>query len=495
MKRNFLLFLSVGLLALGFFSMVFAGGVGITNIGTRAVVMGSAFRGLADDWSATYWNPAGLTQIENPQVCLMAGFIIPKGTIKPYEPGTDFVGPVPLGASKGWATTEVSAVEQTFPIPSFGYVYPISERITFGFGFFVPFGLGARWDLFDLNAVFGYNSLSAGSYPQWDTDSDMQVLDFHPTLALKLSDKISLGAGLSILNGKMTIRQVQFVDSPLMGTPLGSAPYDKLVTDGLMEGEGWSFGANGGILLRPTESLSIGVSFRYYADVPMEGDATLTTYFPYDANKIAYIGDLMQSGALDSATGLQAQAAYSGQTKLSTPGVKADMPLPMEFGGGIAFRPSPKLTVTADVNWTQWSCWDVIKLKFDEDLDGDGVNDESELVSKWDDIIRLNFGAEYWAYQTESMDLAIRAGLYLDPSPIPDETIGPTIPDINNKTAILFGAGLKFGSLQLDANYETILTPDREVTTVGTHDGEVSNLPGKYTLGVNVIAAGVTYTF
>ncbi len=36
------------------------------NVGARAVSMGGAFTGLADDASALYYNPAGITQLENP---------------------------------------------------------------------------------------------------------------------------------------------------------------------------------------------------------------------------------------------------------------------------------------------------------------------------------------------------------------------------------------------------------------------------------------------
>ncbi|MDH4224003.1 MAG: hypothetical protein OEV55_10775, partial [candidate division Zixibacteria bacterium] len=31
-----------------------------SGVGTKALGLGGAFRGLADDWSASYWNPAGL---------------------------------------------------------------------------------------------------------------------------------------------------------------------------------------------------------------------------------------------------------------------------------------------------------------------------------------------------------------------------------------------------------------------------------------------------
>src|SRR5262249_46696775 len=40
-----------------------AGGFEAPGVGARALAMGGAFVGLADDWTATYWNPAGLAQL------------------------------------------------------------------------------------------------------------------------------------------------------------------------------------------------------------------------------------------------------------------------------------------------------------------------------------------------------------------------------------------------------------------------------------------------
>lgn len=42
-----------------------------TGVGARALAMGGAFVAVADDASATYWNPAGMTQVTAPQLLLM----------------------------------------------------------------------------------------------------------------------------------------------------------------------------------------------------------------------------------------------------------------------------------------------------------------------------------------------------------------------------------------------------------------------------------------
>ncbi len=42
-----------------------------TGVGARALAMGGAFTALADDATASYWNPAGLTQLERREISLM----------------------------------------------------------------------------------------------------------------------------------------------------------------------------------------------------------------------------------------------------------------------------------------------------------------------------------------------------------------------------------------------------------------------------------------
>lgn len=52
------------LLGIVFCQQVYAGGLEGAGLGTRQLSMGGAFIGLADDWTAIYWNPAGLAQLK-----------------------------------------------------------------------------------------------------------------------------------------------------------------------------------------------------------------------------------------------------------------------------------------------------------------------------------------------------------------------------------------------------------------------------------------------
>ncbi|PIP39595.1 hypothetical protein COX18_09635, partial [Candidatus Desantisbacteria bacterium CG23_combo_of_CG06-09_8_20_14_all_40_23] len=61
-------------------SSAMAGGYEGPGIGARGVGMGGAFIGLADEWTAIYWNPAGLTQLQGKGVGVDVSRLCIKGS-------------------------------------------------------------------------------------------------------------------------------------------------------------------------------------------------------------------------------------------------------------------------------------------------------------------------------------------------------------------------------------------------------------------------------
>ena len=59
------------LISLGWSPIVFGGAYEWGGLGSRAQAMGGAYIGAADDWTAMYWNPAGLTRAHGLQVQFM----------------------------------------------------------------------------------------------------------------------------------------------------------------------------------------------------------------------------------------------------------------------------------------------------------------------------------------------------------------------------------------------------------------------------------------
>jgi len=56
-SRRFAISALAAFLALG--GLAYGNGLNLNSLGTRALSMGGAFVGLADDFSAVFWNPAG----------------------------------------------------------------------------------------------------------------------------------------------------------------------------------------------------------------------------------------------------------------------------------------------------------------------------------------------------------------------------------------------------------------------------------------------------
>jgi len=61
-------------------SALFANGLSLNSIGPRALGMGGAFVGLANDYSTVYWNPAGLRNLSGSFVGVYYSGVSPDAT-------------------------------------------------------------------------------------------------------------------------------------------------------------------------------------------------------------------------------------------------------------------------------------------------------------------------------------------------------------------------------------------------------------------------------
>lgn len=71
------LFFSVATFIVFLSSLAIANGLNLNSLGSRALAMGGAFVGLADDFSAIYWNPAGIAQFDKQYFGFYGTDIIP----------------------------------------------------------------------------------------------------------------------------------------------------------------------------------------------------------------------------------------------------------------------------------------------------------------------------------------------------------------------------------------------------------------------------------
>jgi long-chain fatty acid transport protein len=453
----------------------FAGGFALSGVGSKAIGMGGAFRGLADDWSAAYWNPAGLTQIEGSELNAMLVAITPRPE---YTPNILYDG-LEVGYRNGQTRYPN---DRTNFIPDFSGFIKLNEvaGMTAGLAIFVPFGLGSEWDLFNPAGMD-----LARQFPLYDHQADLQVIDFHPTVAKSFMEgKFSLGAGLSIQRGDVTFRKTYLKPS---GLPV---PHQNLIIDSEINGDGWGFGANFGLLYELSEKLQFGISGKTGSTLKLEGiaDQELYTFNNEDLRTI-----LLQN-SFTAAETTQVLFLFAADNHKASPNAKADIKTPADVGFGLAVKPSEKLTITGEVAYTLWSSLDSILIELDGPDPSGAAAQNTAIVLDWDNTLRYSFGAEYWV----SNPFAIRLGYYLDPSPVPNETFTPLIPDMGDKSSINIGAALKTSGIELSYNFEYIKFQERQISSPPSdvnRDGVYDNYPGTFKSDLYASHISLTYRF
>lgn len=208
-----------------------AGGWNNTLMGCRAMAMGGAFSGLANDPSAVFYNPAGLVYQEKDLNLSIEGFHI--------WPEHTYVMPT--------GTTAHSRYDSS--LPQVFLSYRMSPQFTLGFGAYIPYaGGGVNWKEEQLGHPF---------------KSAMGILTLAPTLSYKASEKLSLGFKVNYYMANLT------VDTQM-------DPYGPMHE----EESGTAISAGFGLMYRPTERLGVGLSIRGPARVELRGETSITGYDP-----------------------------------------------------------------------------------------------------------------------------------------------------------------------------------------------------------------------
>ena len=231
MKR-FLLLVVICILIVGLSGDLYSNGLNLNGNGSKAIAMGGAFIGLADDYSAVFWNPAGLTQMKEANLALFGTDIIPKGT---YQ--LDLLGIDAETDTKHYLSGGV------------GYFKPINERLVVGIYGYVPSGIGAVYNGADLLP------LSQGVSYEWR--SYFRIITISPVIAYKVTERLSLGATFNFNIGKMLL------DRPALGQ------YSEDI-------DGLAFGATLGALFKLNEKFSIGMNYKFPIKATLSGDASMS---------------------------------------------------------------------------------------------------------------------------------------------------------------------------------------------------------------------------
>lgn len=346
--------------------------------------LGTSYAGaaaVAEDASTTYYNPAGLIDIKGTQV-VAGGNVVAIST--KFANGASLAATaVPLGGTGGNA----GGVKL---IP-FGYfAMDVTPAVKFGLGIGAPFGNATEWDGDWLGRFQG-------------TTSELRTININPSLAFRVNDSLSVGAGINYQLGDAEFRQGVNGFAAIFGATLaatGSAaaaaaaatPFAGTEAEAKFKVDDNAWGWNLGLMLRATEATRIGAAYRSKIKYKMTGDVSYTS----------------ASAALN--------AALAG----SNGAVNVDLTMPDSFSLSLAHRLNARWEVLGDLTWTGWSVWQ--QLKPIKSSTGATITD---VPYKWKDVWRVGVGGVY-AYNEATR---IKLGFAYDQSPANDTYRTVTLPD------------------------------------------------------------------
>jgi long-chain fatty acid transport protein len=375
---------------------------------------GNAFAGAtsaAEDVSYMFFNPAALGWVDKVEAQAVATFIAPRSKLERAD-GTTVVGtPIPGG-------TEVDDIADNAVVPAFYAAAPLPGGVRLGLGVNAPFGLETRYP---EGWVGRYHAVR----------SRLTTVNVNPSVAWRPRDWISLGAGFraQYANGELT----NAVDFGTIGAAAGIPGSSPGGQDGFarLEGDDWAYGWDAGVIVEPRPGTRVGVAFQSEIQHELDGDIDFTG----DTTGIANV--------LRGATGAFVDSDAS---------LKVNTPASLSFG--VHQDVTDTLAVMAEAQWTNWSTFDQLTIKFDNPAQPDSVTEE-----EWRDSWFFAVGTTW----KPDPSWTLRAGLAFDQSPVRDRSRTPRIPD-ENRYWLSLGAGWQpLPWLGLDAAFTYIALEDSEV--------------------------------
>lgn len=382
----FILFTAAGL---------WAGGWNNTLMGCRAIALGAAFVGVADDPSAIYYNPAGLVfQRERLNISINGFYVMPTH---------EYIG-IPG-----------SRIQSKFSgsIPQIFFSYKVSDRLTIGFGAYAPFATGGvDW--------------KKGQF-EYPLKSYLGIFSLTPAVSYQVSKKLSLGFNINIYKALLEFDSEMDPYGPIKAEESGSA-----ISGGL------------GLLFKPTERISIGLSIRGAAKMKLSGKTSVSTTVP-------------ELGTFD--------IKLKSETRFN---------LPWDIEIGASYRISGNFLISASAQYTIWSTLDRVQKTIGDFETYEEMNFKNILIAR--------IGGEFYL----PSGLFLRGGVGIDRAASPVEALSIDNIDVD-KFTLLGGIGYRVGRMQIDFAYVHAQGKEREKTTF-PH-------PGKYNLNATIIGLGLTFSF
>ena len=466
---------------------VLASGFENTGLGTTAIGMGGAFRAVADDWTAAYYNPAGYAFIMDNQLGADVAFLHYRHEIVPnYLLGGEYEAGI-LNDRVLYNKHEV------LNKPSGGFLLraPVGNReMVLGFSMYQPFDNNIEWTLFQ--PLRAYNENLIGVVPEKQYRNNLDVVAFQLTAATAFGEEenFSIGVGLQLLRADLIWNDIVLRDNPRM-SPISDRPRDRIIQFTENDGYGWGFGINAGLMYRVSESFNVALSANVPFDITVDGDGFHQFYMPFN------------DPLSDETIGTLENLFVGGSTVSFSPEFEADIPLPPSFGFGLAWRPVEQLLVAVDAAYTLWSQYEGLNFTY-SGWNPTGTAADPEVVdfftsdlsypTEWTDAGKIALGLNYQLNNTVALLAGASGELAAN-----DDNIGviPQFVDPGQRVTFSLGTLLSIERWVLGFATSYITYEDQEITELADLDGDgtFDNFPAAYEAETFETALSFTYRF
>lgn len=356
---------------------VFADGFRNPFQSASGIAQGNAFSAQADDPSAIHYNPAGMTQLRGIQQSL----------------GVQLVSPHTRFTSPSGATAE-STINGLVGFPPPGQVF-ITANLP-------DLGLRAPGDLtvgIGVESLYGFaiKYPDNGPFASAVTSATLPLLDLKPTLAYKVTDRLSVGLGADI-----------FTFASFLGAGHAERKFQSPGGFGLPAGQVETNGTG--------TTARLNASMLYTALMDDHGKPRINLAFVWRSQAVLPLkGQLLANGAVlaDASTSIRIPETYT-----------------IGVAGWPVRDAAREWKIEVDVDYVRWQSI----RNFDLAL-SNGVTIQNP--QHWSNAVSVGIGTQYTWLQLPyhpAWEMALRAGYLRSTTAIPDANFDPAITDLKANT-------------------------------------------------------------
>lgn len=440
------------------FTYASAEGYQVNAQSTKQAAMGHVGVSMKLGAESMHFNPAGLGFL-NKSVDLSAGM-------------TGVFAKAKFSQPDGYK--HQSDNDPSTPLYFYG-AFKIYDFLSAGISVTNPYGSSMDWGLNWRGSAFVQNI-------------SLKSFSIQPTIAWKLTDRLSLGAGMMVMFGDFTLgralipagglEKLRVLQSPQVNAILDKYKDIPAASASLSGDAGVRLGYNIGAMFDVTDQISLGVSYRSKVKMRVpEGHAVMD-----------YANEAELRGLLALVNPI---LVANKQKEIVVPPLDkgtfaAELPLPSNFNVGLTYKPNDRWLVSGEVQFVGWGAYKTLNVQFSQEVLG-GYNIEAPKEYKNTRIYRL--GGQFAA--TNRLD--IRLGAYYDETPVRTDYLNPETPSMN-KLGLSTGFSFRpLENLSVDMAFTYITGFGRDGSYTDKLSGD--KLEGHYDVHAFMPSLGISYAF